>query len=71
MKVVDCVSKRRESCKSIPSIVLHLNTYLRCVSSLLCYHGYLEIDVDVFHFDLTNLRDGNDVSDRMLDFLLL
>ncbi|KAG8963452.1 hypothetical protein FRC05_004725 [Tulasnella sp. 425] len=38
---------------------------------LLHYHGYLEIDVDVLHLDLTKLREGNEVSDRMLTFLLL
>ncbi|KIO17902.1 hypothetical protein M407DRAFT_12128 [Tulasnella calospora MUT 4182] len=37
---------------------------------LLCYRGYLEIDIKVYHCNHANLHKGNEICDRMIDFLI-
>ncbi|KAG8903500.1 hypothetical protein FRC01_009179, partial [Tulasnella sp. 417] len=54
-----------------PTLVLNNKINGEGEAILLRYRSYLDVDVDVHHIDLDNLRKGKDLSHSMLDFLLL
>lgn len=50
-----------------PLSMMNLTT---SILSVLRYRGYLEVDIDIGRIDIANLRDGNELSNGMVDFLL-
>ncbi|KAG9041030.1 hypothetical protein FS837_012808 [Tulasnella sp. UAMH 9824] len=37
---------------------------------ILRYRGYLNVEINIRHIDIANLRDGRELSNAMVDFLL-
>lgn len=69
MKKLGTIAAAVRQCKQMIS-PLSMMDLITSILRILRYRGYLNVEINIDHIDIANLRDGNELSNAMVDYLL-